>query len=101
MNIMKGKKKNTQSLSFPKTIVPFLYLKILYQLGYVPATLHGKKLFIVSNKSKIIDVMPSREVGTIQTQFVTLRWKGKEICVINRINLSPYHNLSPTINNKG
>ena len=64
MNIMKGRKK-TQSLSFPKTIVRFLYLKILYQLGYVPATLHGKKLFIVSNKSKIIDVMPSREVGTI------------------------------------
>ena len=58
-------KKKTQSLSFPKTIVRFLYLKILYQLGYVPSTLHGQKLFIVSNKSKITDVMPSREVGTI------------------------------------
>ena len=44
--------------------------------------------------------MPSQKVGTIQTQFVTLKWKGKEIYVINRFDLSPYHNLSPTINNK-
>ena len=45
--------------------------------------------------------MPSRKLGTIQMQFVTLRWKGKEICDTNRFDLSPYHNLNPTINNKG
>ena len=61
----------------------------------------GKKSFIVSNESMMTDVMLSQKVGTIQMQFVTLRWKGKEICVINRFDLSPYHILNPKINNKG